>query len=59
MDSPKDWDGFRGADGKLNASYRFYDFVDPWLVVLGSDWEAAGAEFINPGTGQILIDLSL
>ena len=54
VDSPEDWDGFRGADGKLNASYRFYDFVDPWLVVLGRYWEAAGAEFINPGTGQIL-----
>jgi hypothetical protein len=54
VDSPEDWDGFRGADGKLNASYRFYDFVDPWLVVLGRYWEAAGAEFIDPGTGQIL-----
>jgi hypothetical protein len=54
VDSPEDWDGFRGADGKLNASYRFYEFIDPWLVVLGSYWEAAGAEFINPGAGQIL-----
>jgi hypothetical protein len=53
-DSPEGWDGLRGADGKLNASYRFYDFVDPWLVVLGHYWEAAGAEFINPTTGRIL-----
>jgi hypothetical protein len=54
VDSPEDWDGFRGSDGKLNASYRFCGFVDPWLVVLGRYWEAAGAEFINPDTGQTL-----
>lgn len=54
VDSPEGWEGFRGADGKLNASYRFCDFVDPWLVVLIHYWEAAGAEFINPGTGQVL-----
>jgi hypothetical protein len=54
VDSPEGWDGFRAADGKLNASYRFCDFVNPWLVVLGKYWEAAGAEFINPGIGQVL-----
>ncbi|MGB6067791.1 MAG: hypothetical protein WBG50_23540 [Desulfomonilaceae bacterium] len=54
VDSPEDWEGFYGPDGKLNASYRFYGFVNSWLVVLGRYWEAAGAEFINPDTGQVL-----
>jgi len=53
-DSPEGWDGFRDKDGNLNAAYRFYDFIDPWLVVLASYWEAAAAEFINCQTGKIL-----
>ncbi len=53
-DSPEGWDSVRDKDGNLNVAYRFYDFIDPWLIVLGSYWEAAGAEFINPETGKIL-----